>query len=160
MVPSGHSILSEQILRRFPADDQWIPWDDPRAYTETSTLADIIQEILQRHASGITFCEQNAGPDHHQRMKDNGFNFNTHVDWKTGFIFGGNGDSCGTWMDKVGKSVRAGTKGIPATPRDGAAVEIIGLVKSTIRWLDMLSAEGKFPYRGVVASSECNVALL
>ena len=160
MVPSGLSILSEQILRRFPADDQWIPWDDPRAYTDTSTLADIIQEILQRHASGITFREHNAGPDRHQEMKDNGFNFSIYADWKTGFIFGGNGDNCGTWMDKMGESVQARTKGLPATPRDGAVVEIIGLVKSTVKWLDKLSAEGKFPYRGVVASGECNDALL
>ena len=160
MVPSGLSILSERLLRRFPADDQWISWDDPRAYTDTSVLADVIQEILQRHASGITFRDHNAGPDHHQSMKENGFNFSIYVDWKTGFIFGGNGDNCGTWMDMMGESVQAGTKGLPATPRDGAAVEIIGLVKSTVRWLDKLSAEGKFPYRGVVASGECDDALL
>ncbi|KAL4066020.1 glycoside hydrolase family 13 protein [Scleroderma citrinum] len=152
LAPNGFSILSEPIRRRFPKDDHWIPWDDPQAYANTSTLADIIQEILQRHASGISFREHNAGPNLDQQMKDNGFNVNIYVDWKTGFMFGGNGDNGGTWMDKMGESVRAGTKGVPPTPRDGAPVEITGLVKSTVRWLDKLSMEGKFPYQGVVAS--------
>ena len=160
MAPSGLSLLSERLLRRFPADDQWISWDDPRAYTDTSTLADIIQEILQRHASGITFREHNAGGDRHQLMKDNGLNVNIYVDWNTGFVFGGNGDNCGTWMDEIGESVKVGPQGIPGTPRDGAAVEIIGLVKSTVRWLDKLSTEGEFSHQGVVASGECNNALL
>ena len=154
MVPSGLSILSERLLRRFSVDDQWISWDDPRAYTDTSTLADVIQEILQRHASGITFREGNAGPDRHQSMKENGFNVNIYVDWGTGFVFGGNGDNCGTWMDEMGDSAKIGPQDTPATPRDGAAVEIIGLVKSTVRWLDKLSSENKFPYQGVVASGE------
>ncbi|KAG6335732.1 hypothetical protein ID866_3356 [Astraeus odoratus] len=152
MAPSGHSILSESVPRRFPVDDSWVPWHDSRAYAYTSTLAEIIQEILQRHASGISFREHNAGPNLDQQMKDNGFNINIYVDWNTGLVLGGNGDNCGTWMDKMGESIRAGTKGVPGTPRDGAPVEIVGLVKSTVRWLDELAREGKFPYRGVVAS--------
>ena len=160
VAPSGLSILSERLLRRFPADDQWISWDDPRAYTNTSTLADVIQEILQRHASGISFRDHNSGPDRHRLMKDNGFNVNIYVDWNTGFVFGGNCDNSGTWMDEMGDTVKLELQGIPGTPRDGAAVEIIGLVKSTVRWLDLLSTEGQFPYQGVVASGECNDALL
>ncbi|KAI5984314.1 glycoside hydrolase family 13 protein [Pisolithus albus] len=79
-------------------------------------------------------------------MKDNGFNIDIYVDWDTGLVFGGNADNCGTWMDKMGESVRAGTKGT------GAPIEITGLVKSTVRWLDELSRKGKFPYRGVERS--------
>ncbi|KAL4066019.1 glycoside hydrolase family 13 protein [Scleroderma citrinum] len=160
LVPNGLSILSEPIWRRFPADEKWISWNDSRAYSETSTLADIIQEILQRHASGISFREHNAGLILDKQMKDNGFNVNIYVDWKTGFVFGGNGDNCGTWMDKMGESVRARTKGVPATPRDGAPIEVIGLVKSTMRWLDKLSAEGKYPYQGVVASIKSEATFL
>ncbi|KAI6024074.1 glycoside hydrolase family 13 protein [Pisolithus microcarpus] len=152
MAPNGISILSEFVPRRFPVDDTWVAWDDPLAYACTSTLAEIMQEILQRHASGISFREYNAGPNLDQQMKDNGFNIDIYVDWDTGLVFGGNADNCGTWMDKMGESVRAGTKGVPGTPRDGAPIEITGLVKSTVRWLDELSRKGKFPYRGVFAS--------
>ncbi|KAG2068753.1 glycoside hydrolase family 13 protein [Suillus decipiens] len=150
--PDGLSILSEPVKRRFPIDDTWVAWDDARAYAYTSTLAEIIQEILQRHASGIAFREHNAGPNLDMQMKDEGFDIHIRVDWETGFIFGGNQHNCGTWMDKMGESEKAGTKGIPGTPRDGAPVEITGLLKSTLRWLDTLSSFGTFPFKGVEAT--------
>jgi glycogen debranching enzyme len=149
--PGGLSILSEDIKRRFPQDDSWVSWDDPHAYSYSSTLADIIQEILQRHVDGIHFREFNAGPNLDMQMKDEGFNINVYVDWTTGFIFGGNKYNCGTWMDKMGESQKAGTRGVPATPRDGAPIEITGLLKSTLRWLNKLSIAGKFPHKGVRA---------
>lgn len=152
--PDGLSILSEPVKRRFPLDDTWVAWDDPRAYTCASTLAEIIQEILQRHASGLAFREHDAGPNLDMQMKDEGFNINIRVDWETGFILGGNQHNCGTWMDKMGESEKAGTKGIPGTPRDGAPVEITGLLKSTLRWLDTLSSIGSFPFKGVEATSK------
>jgi glycogen debranching enzyme len=152
--PDGLSLLSESVKRRFPKDDTWVLWNDPRAYASSSTIAEIIQEILQRHADGISFREHNAGPALDMQMKDEGFNINITVDWKTGLVFGGNASNCGTWMDKMGESQKAGTKGVPGTPRDGAPVEIIGLLKSTLRWLDELSKLGKFPFKGVDAASE------
>jgi glycogen debranching enzyme len=153
--PGGLSILSEIIKRRFPQDDTWVAWNDPRAYASSSSLAEIIQEILQRHASGIKFREYNAGPNLDMQMKEEGFDIEIRVDWETGFVMGGNLYNCGTWMDKMGESVKAGTKGIPGTPRDGAPVEITGLVKSTLRWLSKLSTAGKFPFVGVRAQSMC-----
>lgn len=151
--PDGIKLLSEQVKRRFPQDDTWVSWDDPRAYSYSSSVAEIIQEILQRHASGIHFREHNAGPNLDMQMKDEGFNIDIHVDWSTGFIFGGNRYNCGTWMDKMGESERAGTKGIPGTPRDGAPVEITGLLKSTLSWLDKLASKGQFPFKGVEADT-------
>ena len=151
IAPDGLSILSESVKRRFPKDDTWVPWDDTRAYAYSSTIAEIIQEILQRHANGISFREYNAGPSLDMQMKDEGFNIDIKVDWKTGIIFGGNRFNCGTWMDKMGESERAGNKGLPGTPRDGAPVEITGLLKSTLQWLAELSAAGKFPFKGVEA---------
>jgi len=149
MAPDGLALLDEHVKRRFPKDDSWVPWSDPQAYAYSSSIAEIIQEILQRHADGISFREHNAGPNLDMQMSDKGFNIDIRVDWKTGLIFGGNESNCGTWMDKMGESTRAGTKGLPGSPRDGAPVEITGLLKSTLRWLSELSAKGKFPFKGV-----------
>jgi glycogen debranching enzyme len=150
IVPNGISILNEKIPRRFlPYDDTYFDHDDPRAYSKTSTLEDIIQEALQRHASGMSFREANAGPGLDMQMSPEGFQQDINVDWDTGIIFGGNQYNCGTWMDKMGESEKAGSKGVPGTPRDGAAVEITGLLYSTLNWLWTLHGEGKYKYAGV-----------
>jgi glycogen debranching enzyme len=155
--PDGLSILAEPVKRRFPKDDTWVPWNDPSAYAYSNTLAEIIQEILQHHADGISFLEHNAGPNLDMQMKDEGFKVDIKVDWSNGMIFGGNEDNCGTWQDKMGESLKAGTKGKPGTPRDGAPVEITGLLKSTLRWLTELSSHGKFPFKGVVADGMLSI---
>lgn len=54
-------------------------------------------------------------------------------------------------MDKMGSSNKAGTKGVPATPRDGAPVELTSLLK---KGLDFMVALNKnhpkiFPYSGI-----------
>lgn len=55
-------------------------------------------------------------------------------------------------MDKMGESEKAGSKGVPGTPRDGAAVEITGMLYSTLVWVAQLHADGKFKYDGVKMS--------
>lgn len=152
--PEGLQVLNAEVPRRFPKNGDFVAWDDPQAYSYTSTVAEVIQEILQNHASGIHFREHNAGPNLDSQMKDPGFNLDVETDWKTGLIFGGNEFNCGTWQDKNGESEKAGNKGCPGTPRDGAAVEITGLLKSALRWVNDLSSKGKFPFKGVDAESK------
>jgi glycogen debranching enzyme len=153
MAPHGEDLLQQSVRRRFlPYDDTWFPWDDSRAYSKHSTMAEIVQECLQRHASGMHFREHNAGPDLDSQMKSEGFNIDIETDWTNGIIYGGNEWNCGTWMDKMGDSVKAGNKGHPGTSRDGAPVEITGLLYSTLRWVDNLHKAGKFPYDGVKTS--------
>jgi glycogen debranching enzyme len=62
MCPNGLAILQDSVKRRFPADDSWVEWDHPRAFQYESTVADLIQEIVQRHATGIEFREYNVSP--------------------------------------------------------------------------------------------------
>lgn len=61
------------------------------------------------------------------------------IDQETGFIDGGNQFNCLTWMDKMGSSNKAGTKGYPATPRAGEPVQIVGLLKHCLSALAKLN---------------------
>jgi glycogen debranching enzyme len=103
-------------------------------------VLELVLEIVSRHLEGISFREWNAGPRIDEHMKDNGFNVDIECDIEdTGFCFGGNSDNCGTWMDKMGSSATTGNKGIPATPRDGAPIEIAAMQYSVVSWLASLA---------------------
>ena len=149
---NGMDILNVKVPRRFlPYDDTWFPFDDARAYSQSSSIAEIIQEVFQRHASGLSFREHNAGPELDMQMKYEGFQIDVNVDWQTGIIFGGNQFNCGTWQDKMGESEKAGNKGVPGTPRDGAAIEITGLMYSALKWVVKLHEKGLLQWAGVYA---------
>ena len=83
-------------------------------------------------------------------MKSEGFEVNIYLDRETGFIFGGNQHNCGTWMDKMGSSTETGNKGIPATPRDGAPIEIIAMLYSSLTFMAQLYEQGVIPTEGVL----------
>lgn len=159
IVPGGVSLLQEKVTRRFPLDDEYIPYDDPKAFSYSSTIEEIIYEILNRHAGGIKYREANAGPNLDRVMKDEGFNVEVNVDWETGLIHGGSQFNCGTWMDKMGESEKANSVGVPGTPRDGAAVEINGLLKSCLRFVLQLSKDGKFKYTEVTKPDGSKISL-
>ena len=126
MADDGLSILQEQFEAEF--ESRWV-----------TTIEQLIMKILQSHASGINFREWNAGPRIDEQMKENGFNIKVEADLEqTGFCFGGNPDNCGTWMDKMG-SAPSINKGEPATPRDGAPIELVGLQYSVLSFLAKLN---------------------
>lgn len=153
IAPNGKALLKEKVKRRFlPYDDTYFEYDDPRAYSCTSTIEEIIHEALQRHATGLSFREANAGPGLDMQMKPEGFQIDVKVDWSTGLIFGGNQWNCGTWMDKMGESEKAGNKGVPGSPRDGAAIELIGLLYSALVWVAQLHEEGLYEHNSIVTA--------
>ncbi|CAL8398012.1 unnamed protein product [Arctogadus glacialis] len=150
LVPRGTDILRCPVSRMYPTNtSQPQPagaWDQP--------LHDVVHEALQRHMQGIQFQEHDAGPQTDRNMSSQGFHVEAGVDQDTGFVSGGNRYNCGTWMDKMGESEKARNKGVPATPRDGSAVEMVGLCKSTLRWLVTLHGEGLFPHATVTIHKE------
>ncbi|EIE82182.1 glycogen debranching enzyme [Rhizopus delemar RA 99-880] len=147
LAPDGPSILKADVPRRFPKDDRFVEVEE--GYKYSVTMAELIQEIMERHARGIHFREHNAGPAIDSQMTDEGFNIDIEVDWGSGVLVGGNIWNCGTWMDKMGESPKAKNKGYPGTPRDGAPVEITGLLKSTLRWINELVKRKEFQWSGV-----------
>ncbi|KJH49784.1 glycogen debranching enzyme [Dictyocaulus viviparus] len=133
--PNGYEILSCPVRRIYPKDDTVFGEDE-----KIEPLINVMCEALERHFCGIDFRERHAGPQIDEHMTDEGFNVKIFVDRETGFIHGGNRWNCGTWMDKMGSSEKAGNRGEPATPRDGAAVEIQGLAYAVLSamsgWVD------------------------
>jgi len=148
MASEGLDFLTVPIKLKWPV----ATWDRGLSDLEPRTVADLIHLILAAHAKGIKFQEWNAGKSIDEHMSDEGFNIQISMDEDTGMIYGGNAWNCGTWMDKMGSSEAAGNKGVPATPRDGAAVELIGLLKSTLRWVSGLDHD-VFPHEGVRTKS-------
>jgi len=152
LAPDSYEILNCKVLRLYPNDDSTHPTDEDLKERNgtVASLASIIQEALEGHVRGLKFRERNAGLKIDEHMLDEGFNNEIGVDLETGFVFGGNKLNCGTWMDKLGSSSHAGNKGLPATPRDGSAVELVGLSRSALEWLITAHSLGKYPYDSVM----------
>uniref|UniRef100_A0A0N4ZYY6 Glycogen debranching enzyme n=1 Tax=Parastrongyloides trichosuri TaxID=131310 RepID=A0A0N4ZYY6_PARTI len=133
MAPCGPEILERPVIRVYKNDDA-----EFNPHGNEQPLKDVVYEALSRHFNGIDFKERNAGREIDEHMQNEGFNVNAFVHPGTGFICGGNQYNCGTWMDKMGSSLISGNKGHPATPRDGAAVEIQGIAVYVLESLDKL----------------------
>lgn len=147
IAPDGADILDAEVRRIFPTDDSPALMADSEGVFEP--LHKTMQEALERHFGGINFVERNHGKQIDAFMAEPGFHINIGVNRETGFVHGGNEWNCGTWMDKMGSSAKAGNSGHPATPRDGSAVEIVGLCKSIVTYLAELHANRVYPHEGV-----------
>jgi len=132
-------IMKDPVVRLYPGEDE-SSWSAGGPEI-VQPLEDVVNEALMVHVAGLKFRERNAGVKIDEHMKDEGFNNEIGVDLETGFVFGGNTSNCGTWMDKMGSSAEAGNKGDPSSPRDGSAVEIVGLSYSCLRGLAKLGGE-------------------
>ncbi len=155
MAPNGHEILDAQVYRLYPSDDAAFPNDSISSKSDRALrqpVRALIQETLSIHVNGLRFRERNAGTQIDEHMNEAGFSNQFGVDPETGFVYGGNKNNCGTWMDKMGSSSVAGNKGTPATPRDGSAVELVGLCRCVLAWLQNLP-ENLYPFKGVEVKS-------
>lgn len=150
LAPNGFDILNDSVVRLYPTDDSPYPSDrDLANKVNSQPLSQIIQEALTKHVNGLRFRERSAGKAIDEHMRSEGFDMEIGVNLDTGFVFGGNRYNCGTWMDKMGSSVKSGSKGLPATPRDGSAVELVGLSRFVLEWLAKAHRDGKYPHDGV-----------
>lgn len=144
MSEEGNKFLNQSFELHFKNDDQGAHMRANQS--RTLTILQLIIEIVQRHCQGINFREWNAGTAIDAHMKTNGFNISINCDIdKTGFCFGGNPDNCGTWMDKMGSSDITKNRGVPATPRDGAPIELVAMQYSILTWLAKLNQKGVIP---------------
>jgi glycogen debranching enzyme len=153
MSGEGDNVFKWRVPRPFPMDIQAEHYRRANEARPIVTMADIVQEILTAHENGIHFTEWNAGKQIDAVMRTEGINVDIVTDWTNGFVLGGNKFDCGTWMDKMGSRERAKNPGIPATPRDGTDVEIIGLLASTLHWLSASHEEGSYQFAGVTIQS-------
>lgn len=146
--PNGAEILKERVKMIYKSDSQEEHHRNPHDIFQS--FSEILQNIMQSHASGINFREWNAGSRIDSHMRDEGFNIKIKLSQKNGFIYGGNRWNCGTWMDKMGSSSKASNSGVPATPRDGAPIELTGLLFSTLKFLVSQYDLANFPHSGVI----------
>ena len=154
---SDYSFLKEEIELIFLSDnyDEHVQ-KKMKGEILKYTLEQIIHIIFQSHAKGIHFTEWDYGIKNNALQKKEGFNIDIHLEPNTGFIYGGNYYNNGTWMDKVGTSAKGKNKGIPATPRPGADIEIISLVYSALDFVVNMGNNNYFQYKSVKLENNMN----
>ena len=129
-VSGDRDILTESVKLKYPGrafSNTWIQIEG-----DSCSLITVVEGILMSHYKGIDFVEENAGPKIDEYMTERGFRVTVRVD-DSGLVVGGNEWNCGTWMDKMG-SAEGVNRGIPATSRFGANIEINGLALAVLKF--------------------------
>lgn len=148
-----YKILEQKVEMIFLSDNQKEHFEKVQSkIVVKKKLIDILQEIFQKHAEGIKFREWNSDQID-ECMTDQGFNVSLFINWRNGFVYGGNDHNCLTWMDKMGSSHAAKNRGIPATSRNGAPIELTALLYIGLKMMKMLYQEGISPYGFVTAEN-------
>jgi glycogen debranching enzyme len=127
------------------------------------TVENILQFIFQYHAQGINFIDKKIEQQPYQRRpvfkknkeisSINRLKINVWLDKETGFIYGGNKYNAGTWMDHIGTSTKAKNINIPATPRDGADIEIIALLYNCLNFVNEINYKNYYSYNSVILNN-------
>ena len=157
-----YNFLKEEIELIFASDNSFNEHLQKKIKGEVRkySLENIIHIIFQSHAKGIHFREWDYGNNNYFNnnyyQKKEGYNIDIDLDPNTGFIYGGNYCNNGTWMNKLGNSIKAKNKGIPATPRPGADIEIIALVFSCLDFVVDMSNKNYFKFKSVELSNGMN----
>lgn len=148
------TFLEIEFPMRFPNQSEFCPYDDSLAYSKTFTVRNLLMGIFSGHLKGISFREWNAGLSLDHAMQAPGFQVDIYTDVDlnsefklqcTGFVYGGNQYNAGTWMDKMGDSLKAGNSGKPGSSRHGAAIEITALLYRGIIWMYYLAQQQLVP---------------
>ncbi|KRX09092.1 Six-hairpin glycosidase-like protein [Pseudocohnilembus persalinus] len=150
-----YEILEEKILMKFQSNDQEVHRNRTQLNLKKfMVLQDIIQDIFQSHMNGIKFIEWDSGRYLDEFMDSLGFHINLQYDEKTGFIVGGNAKNALTWMDTIGSSSKGNNKGIPASSRDGAPIELTAILWNCLNFVSELYNQDKYKYEGVIKKNK------
>ena len=157
-----YNFLKEDIELIFTSDNNFNEHLQKKIKGEMKliSLENIIHIIFQSHAKGIHFREWDYSTKNYfgtnSYLKKEGYNIDIELDPNTGFIYGGNYCNNGTWMNKLGNSIKGKNKGTPATPRPGANIEIISLVYSCLDFVVDMANRNYYKYKSVVLSNGIN----
>ena len=99
------------------------------------TLADVLQGIMQKHASGVHFYNAVHGVRMQPNWNDLGADIHQDFDWETGLLLATPHSHADTWH--------------PQLLRDGAPIEVTALVYSAVVFLGQLYEQGLILTAGV-----------
>lgn len=110
------------------------------------TLADVLQNIMQKHATGVHFYNAVHGVRMQPNWNDLGADIHQDFDSETGLLLATPHSHTNTWHTQL--------------LRDGAPIEVTALLYSSVLFLAQLSAQGLFPATGVQLSDGATLSYM